>query len=152
MTKDKRKQREMLKCCDQIGAEDGMDPRDFFRPPRISRKEDHRTERLCHQVAEVLHLVLASALQSVLADEIYECLLVERVAPAPNASRLRVTLRWQGESTALVVEEVERGLALASGRLRCEVAAAITRRKAPLLVFEILPPTLWGADEGGTHE
>jgi hypothetical protein len=35
-------------------------------------------------------------------------------------------------------ERVERRLAACSGRLRSEVAAAITRRKAPSLAFQIV--------------
>lgn len=140
MTIDRRKLREMLSCCEEVREDDGIDPREFFKNKHRPKKEEHRTERLCQQVAETLQLVLFDALRGPPSSDTAGCLQVESVAAAPNAGRLRVSLRWTGVADELDRKAVEEGLARAAGRLRCEVAAAITRRKAPHLVFEVLGP------------
>ena len=44
----------------------------------------------------------------------------------------------QGKTTAHVLEHLQR----ASGHLRCEVAAAVTRKRAPLLVYRLANPAV----------
>jgi ribosome-binding factor A len=120
--------------CGELSEDDAIDPRDFFKPPRRRGGPDRKTLQLCSQVAQTLALVLAGEME----DDLLQQLQVESVTPAPNASQLAVTLRTSYPLDELLAEEIARRLKLASGRLRCEVAAAITRRRAPKLVFHLI--------------
>lgn len=108
-------------------------------PPGMTRpKRDVKTDRkslqLCHQVADTLNLVLSGECN----DDVLRNLHVARVVPAPDASQLLVIVApaWRGE--AMQSAEVLDRLAAHSGRLRSEVAGAITRRKAPRLTFQFV--------------
>lgn len=68
-------------------------------------------------------------------DDALAGLVVETVEPAPNASRLLVTLATADPATSLPA--VLAGLERARGRLRGEVAASISRKKLPDLVFRV---------------
>jgi ribosome-binding factor A len=114
--------------------EDGADPRTFFRPDRQRDKFDRKTMQLCSQVAESLRLVLSGDQ----GDEVLSELDVVSVKPAPDATQLMVVVTPRfapGPDVATVYER----LACESPRLRAEVSTAITRRRAPKLVFQYVP-------------
>jgi ribosome-binding factor A len=136
MTLDKRTRRQMLAHCDEMHDDDGVDPRDFFKTDRIHKKEQHSLERLCHQVAETLDQVLSGEI----ADNRLQCLHIVSVRPAPDASRLLVTLHADCKREEFDRDLLEDRLAACKGRLRYEVAASITRRKAPTLIFNLIGP------------
>lgn len=86
--------------------------------------------QLCRQVFDALTYALAE-----LDDPIIDDLALASVVPAPSAARLQVTLvpthdDVDPEAALARVREV-------SDELREEVAAEITRRRAPELVFRI---------------
>lgn len=80
-------------------------------------------------------------LQEVLADcgdPLLQSLTVLEVEPAPDASRLLVTLASDESSSPHAgFERLHEHLARASGHLRSEVASAITRKRAPVLVYRL---------------
>ena len=119
--------------CGEIRPEDGMDPRDFAKKPRPP-KGDRKVRQLCSQVAETLSLVLSGEC----SDEMLHNLEVVAVDPAPNASQLLVTVRSAEAAETVDPAEVSACLASIAGRLRCEVASAITRKRAPKLLFRVL--------------
>jgi ribosome-binding factor A len=127
----------------QASPEDGLDPRDYFKPTR--QKRDTRKDwQLCRQVFETLNYVLSGDSH----DEVLQGLLVSEVVPAPDATRMLVTV----QSLDVVVDPtaILQSLHLAMGRLRAEVARSISRRKVPELAFQIVlpsPPTSMA--EGG---
>jgi ribosome-binding factor A len=129
-----RKQRDAMRAlCGEIHEEDGVDPRDFFRVGGSDRhKNDYATLRLCAQVRQTLELSLPGAL-----GDVGLSLRVESVTPAPDASRLLVSIATEVPTT----EEDRRGIAARLAELtpwiRSEVASAITRRKAPGLVYAL---------------
>jgi ribosome-binding factor A len=87
--------------------------------------------QLCRQAHEALGQALASSLDDVLED-----VWISAVMPAPDGARLAVVVcAPAGISAALVEERLSRFAA----RLRAEVAAAIVRKRAPTLVFEVWP-------------
>lgn len=94
---------------------------------------DHKTLQLCHQVAVTLDEVLAEC-----GDPLLQGLRVLNVQPAPDASRLAVTLAVDGEPVEALAT-IEEHLARASGHLRAEVAGAITRKRAPSLAYILAP-------------
>jgi hypothetical protein len=129
--------------------EDGVDPhldkrRRAHRKRNVSsQSQGGRLERkvcqLCRQVAETLDEVLADC-----GDGVLRGLRVTTVVPCPNASRLLVTVapvdgRLTPEaSPKVVMDHLER----ASGHLRYEIAASVTRKRAPLLFYRLAEPTL----------
>lgn len=93
------------------------------RAPRAKIKD----AQLCAEVRETLSLALAE-------DDRLEALVLLDVIPAPDATRLLVVIEVDGD-----VEEARALLERTSGWLRSEVAAAIHRKKAPTLTFDVRP-------------
>jgi ribosome-binding factor A len=136
MTPDKRTRAQMRAHCSEIHEDDGIDPRDFFRPATQRGKDNRKAMQLCRQVAETLEQVLCSEI----ADELVCSLSVTSVVPAPDSSRLLVTLRTDLKLHEFDRPELERRLEGRRGQLRCAVAGAITRRKTPNLALVIVGP------------
>lgn len=129
MTSRKISRREVLSSCADIGTGDGCDPR-LDRREGSGKVPNRKALQLCSQVARTLMGVFADCGDCVLRD-----LLIESVVPAPNASRLLVTVRpVVSVETAVVLEH----LAHARAKLRIEAVAAINRRRAPDLLFRVL--------------
>jgi ribosome-binding factor A len=108
-----------------------VDPRELMRLGRSPRDGRRKAWQLCSQVARTLGEVLAGQCD----DDLLCSLDVVSVEPAPDSSRLLVTIGFSAGSKpvdpARVLDRVRR----ASGLLRSEVAAAITRRKVPVLIY-----------------
>jgi len=116
-------------CAEDLGFVTGRKPR--FK----SHNEGRKAKQLCRQVADTLDLVLGDC-----RDERLQALHVISVAPAPNSSRLLVTV-----SVDLAGDEFDRQGILElldqhTGRLRAEVAASINRKRVPTLAFHIVGP------------
>ena len=137
MALDNRTREQLLAHCGEIHDDDGVDPREFFKAGRTHKKEDRKARQLCRQVAETIEQVLSGET----GDDVLRGLRVSDVVPAPDSSRLLVTLRVDCEAERFDRKLVEHLLSCCKGHLRCEVAAAITRRKAPTLVFNIEGPS-----------
>jgi ribosome-binding factor A len=111
--------------------EDGSDPKEFHAKPWNRPKQAGRkAQQLCRQVRDALHTALAGC-----GDPAVRSAEVLSVEPAPHTGRLRVLV---GAPADVGRAAVEAGLARAAGHLRAEVAAAISRRNAPELTFEVL--------------
>jgi ribosome-binding factor A len=133
MTRKKPSRREMELLCAEIREDDGIDPKDFFRKAHKRGINDRKDLQLCRQVAETLNLVLSGELNEDLLGSVY----VASVMPAPDASQLLVCLApLPGESVEeqVLLEQVRS----VAGWLRAEVATAITRKRAPKLLFRFL--------------
>ncbi len=108
----------------------------------MQRKIDRKTLQLCSQVADTLNQVLAGECD----DDVLRELQVLSVVPAPDATQLMVIVApafAEGRKYA----EVLCRLAEASKLLRAEVAAAITRRRAPKLLFQYIDSPTGYRDE-----
>ena len=132
MPLNNRQREQMLAYCGEIHEDDGVDPRRFFKSHSGRNKQDRKTQQLCQQVEQTLSLVLSGEC----SDELLQSLIVESVIPAPNASQMLVTVSVESshEDSAdpfVVLERLDRVV----GRLRAEVAASITRKRAPALKF-----------------
>ena len=140
MALSKRKREELLALCGEIHEDDAVDPHTFFNDSHNSNKRNRKTLQLCRQVGEVLGLVLADGhADSALAD-----LYVESIEPAPDASRMLVTVRADVPMEHFDPASILELLASQAARLRCEVAASITRKRAPQLMFTVLGPEQHG--------
>jgi ribosome-binding factor A len=129
----KRSRRPSPAHTDELRDDDGVDPRVYFRKPS-NRPEHRKLGQLCKQVAETLSLVLASDFD----DPRLHNLQVLSVSPAPNAGQLLVTVGCEDIRSADEVLTIQTLLAAVQGRLRSEVAASITRKRAPRLSFRIV--------------
>jgi ribosome-binding factor A len=154
--------KQMRRLCAEPGEEDGLDPRHGMRrsdrggrtrhsgggpafgPGSQAQPVDRKAAQLCRQVAVTLDEVLAECGDDVLRD-----LHVMDVAPFPDASRLLVTVLPvdAGAPGTPDPEAVLEHLQHAGGHLRREVAASVTRRHVPLLVYRLADPVI-GNGEG----
>ena len=123
----------MLSMAAEIYPDDGIDPRDLAKGER-PRKGQRKVRQLCAQVADTLNLVLGGEFE----DPLLQCLQVVSVDPAPDASRLLVTVQAGLPGETVNPAEVLARLEAVSGKLRCEVAAEINRKKTPGLTFRVL--------------
>jgi ribosome-binding factor A len=140
--------RQIRLLCGEPGPGDGCDPRDDAPAFDVGAHVGRKAMQLCQQVQEAL----SDAFATVCNDPLLRGLTVVSVEPAPNMGRLLVTLRLEPEDDGLDGGEVVAHLQRAAGMLRCEVAAAISRRKVPELAFRVVsgpqgpelpgPPTL----------
>ncbi len=135
MTLNKRKRKELLALCGQLNEDDNVDPREYFR--QRNRNDSLKTLRLCKQIADCLAVVLASEFE----DELLQGLAVISVQPAPDAKRMLVVVQpdqhgLESLSPQIVLARVQ----AVAGRLRTEVASSITRKRAPMLSFQVLWP------------
>jgi ribosome-binding factor A len=117
------------------------DEADFFESHGQGRR-DHKTAQLCRQVFWAVSMALADS-----GDDVLRELVVHDVEPAPDASRLMVSVGFSASATARSVVEVLGRLSEASGFLRREVAGAITRKRAPELMFTFVAGDGRGAGE-----
>ncbi len=119
--------------CGQPGPDDGVDPREFFKP-QSSRRDVRKDRQLCRQISETLNFVLSGELN----DDVLRGVYVQQAEPAPDASRILVTIAPLGSvdegDPALILERLH----ATSKRLRAEIARSISRRKAPELVFRVM--------------
>ncbi len=93
------------------------------------RKRHHKDLQVCRQVFDALTYALAD-----IADPLVDELVLAAVVPAPDAARVQVTL--------LCSPELDREAAVTrlydfAKELRAEVAAELSRRRVPELVFRI---------------
>jgi ribosome-binding factor A len=131
----KRKQpsrRDLLSSCAEPGPDDGIDPRIYFRKTS-EKKPNRKALQLCAEAARALGHALAWEV----TDDLLGRLQVESVVPAPDSSRLLVVVSLRARPGTITPDEVLERLRQVTGRLRAEVAAAVCRRKAPELAFQV---------------
>jgi ribosome-binding factor A len=103
-------------------------------PPLDEREPGRKARQLSRQVAETLDAVLSGES----GDDLLRNLRIVSVVPAPDASRLLVTLRILPSLEVSDPNVVLARLEKAAGWLRTEAASAVTRKRAPALVFRVL--------------
>lgn len=99
--------------------------------------------QLCRQVADTLQLALGDC-----GDDCLRDLHVVRVVPAPDASQLLVIVGSGPGEVPPAPTDVLAHLQARTPWLRGEVAHAITRKRAPSLLFEYLATTPYEGGEG----
>jgi ribosome-binding factor A len=133
MKSKKPSRKQMPALCAEVDPDDGLDPKAYFRSTKAHTNRNRKAHQLCSQVADTLNLVLGEC-----GDEILRNLQVVAVTPAPDSSQLLVLVAPAIEGEPANPGEVLARLSAAAGRLRGEVAAAITRRRAPKLSFQFV--------------
>jgi ribosome-binding factor A len=127
----KPSRKDILSVAAAVRPDDGLDPRFDRHGERPAGKR--KALQLCREAERTLSAVLAGECD----DDVLRELVVLSVAPAPNAGRLLVTVALPAAAN-VPAEEVLRRLLGVSGRLRSELAAAVSRRKTPELAFRVV--------------
>jgi ribosome-binding factor A len=136
MAHDERQRERLRALCGELQDDDGIDPREFFQPTRKRDKARHKSKQLCRQVEKTLDLVFSGETR----DELLGALRIVSVTSSADSSALLVTVVADVPPNFFDRAQTEARLAKMSGRLRSEVAGAITRKRTPLLVFHVLGP------------
>lgn len=130
MNSKRRSRKQLFSSCNDVGPNDGVDPRMFLQDQPRGRT-NRKALQLCRQISHTLGSVLAWES----GDDLIRDLLVLSVDPAPDSTRVLVTISLQTTAdVSLVLEKLRQH----SGRLRTEVAAAIHRKRVPELVFRVV--------------
>lgn len=114
--------------CTELASEDGIDPR-FLRRETPNRVFNRKALQLCRQVERALGLALEG--------EHLRDLTIQSVEPAPDSSRLLVTVVFHGD-LGTPTADVAAALETSRKALRSEVALAIHRKKTPDLAFRVV--------------
>jgi len=118
--------------CGQLHDDDCVDPKDYFKPMRNYDAADKKAKQLCRQAFETLEMAFSDCDQ-----ELMQSMFVASVVPAPDSSRLLVTV-----GVDLLPVEFSQPLILAllrdqTPRLRAELARSISRKRVPNLTFRV---------------
>ena len=97
-----------------------------------NRRASHKAAQLCRQAMQALSLALADS-----SDDLLRELTVMSVDPAPDVSRLLVTVAPAAWAAGTDVAAILARLNAAAPWLRREVASFITRKRAPELSFAL---------------
>jgi ribosome-binding factor A len=120
--------------CGELGADDGVDPREWARERPSGRSGNRKALQLCRQVAETLDQVLSGDCR----DEDLQSLHVVAVDPCPDSSRLLITLESDLPEGLFDRARILERLEEQAGRLRSEVAGSIARKRVPMLAFRVV--------------
>lgn len=93
-------------------------------------RHGHKDLQVCRQVFDALTYALAE-----LDDDLVDELVLVSVTPAPSAARVQVTLMPSRDGIDL--DEALARLREVAPELREEVAAEVSRRRVPELVFRV---------------
>ena len=156
--KSKNRREDLLAYCGQLQDDDCVDPKEYFKPDRKLAKANKKAKQLCRQVAQTLDMVLGDC-----DDELMQSLMVDNVQPAPDSSRMLVTIIADMPPEEFDRNQIQLHLKEQTGRLRAEVGRSISRKRVPNLSFSVLlkessmlnPKSDQDASsqtEGGPHE
>lgn len=131
----------------QLGPDDCIDPRDYFKTNSNRQKANRKTQQLCRQVHRTLELVLGDC-----DDESLLSAFIVDVKPAPDSSRLLVTVCIDQPKPTVCHAQMMQRLIAQTSRLRHEISQSIHRKKVPSLVFQIaMPPNSLDHKETGSE-
>lgn len=135
MSTRKRPPAALRDLCAQPHEDDGTHPREWNRPERKGLGGTSRKDlQLCKQVRLAVESALAAG-----SDHVLRALVALAAEPAPDARRIRVVLAAPPELFAAHEAELRRRLRASRGYLRCAVSAAVTRKKSPQILLELVP-------------
>ena len=120
----KPSQRQLQSLCSEIRPDDGVDPRTFFRKSSGRKTTNRKALQLCGAIARTLSQVLAGESR----DDLLRTALLQSVEPAPDSTRVLVTVVMQAPQDGVNAGQLSERLNHSRGRLRAEVAASIHRK------------------------
>ena len=122
--------------CAHVHEDDGLDPR---LDKKTSRRRTEGPSRKDHQLCKQTLRVLSHALRSRASHPLLMNLEVAAVTPAPDATRLEVLVQALTPIDDAGAREVLRVLRSLRGTLRAELAASVSRKRVPELIFAVRP-------------
>ena len=128
----KRTREELLAFCGELQDDDCIDPKEYFKPNRQLAKANKKAKQLSRQVGQTLELTIADC-----DDEWMQLLRIVRVQPAPDSSRLLVTIGVDMPRDQFDRDEILTRLQVQTGRLRAEIGRSISRKRIPNLTFSV---------------
>lgn len=134
--KKRTSRKQILQHCEEIGSEDGVDPRDLIRRA-TNPQTDRKALQLCRQVERTISLVLSGDLN----DDRVRDLMVVSVVPAPHSNHLLATVQTcevVSQDDLLALDAVLAGY---RGQIRCAIADAIHRKKTPDITLRVICPS-----------
>lgn len=141
MTLRRETLRQIASLCDEIGPEDGIDPRLAGRDSsENAKKNTNKNAQLCRQAEIAIRLALGE-----MDDEDLVGLNVAGVETGSTAGSLVVLVGPADESSNVDEFVAIPALARVAGVLRGVVASTVRRKRAPMLVFRFVP--LAGGEE-----
>ena len=140
MAHDEREREQLRSLCGEVHDDDGVDPREFFKSNRKRDNGHRKSKQLCRQVQKTLELVFSGETR----DELLGDLSIVSVTSSEDSSTLLVTVVADVRPEHFDRAQIEARLTEMSGWLRSEVAGAITRKRTPMLVFQLLGPRAAG--------
>jgi len=119
--------------CAELRPDDGIDPAVLFGRQRRPRGRHKKDRQLCGQAFKAFCMVMDQLAHMEWATDLF----VAQVTPAPDASRLRVSVGVYGDvPLAEALHRVER-LTQHTARFRWELGQAISRKRVPEIFFEL---------------
>lgn len=118
---------------DDVRLDEEADPARFFGEPDRSGRRNWKAQQLCKQVERASAVTLAGECGS----DVLTGACVASVEPAPDASRLRVTVVLATGRGGEELAEARAALARAAASFREEVARTIHRKRVPEIVFDV---------------
>lgn len=120
--------------CDEIGAEDGVDPRRLSRVSEGERKR-YKSRQLCKAAKQTLSLVMGGAL----SDPILQGLEVDEVTSSEDGQSLVIAIRCDEVGCTVRGGSILERLYAVQGFLRAEIARSVKRKRVPALRFKAVP-------------
>jgi ribosome-binding factor A len=105
----------------------------YFGSRESERRGEFKTAQLCKQVERAVAWALSTECEAALLSGA----VVAEVSPAPDASRLRITVVLGPERTAAELGQAWTELSRATPAFRAEVARAISRKRVPDLAWDV---------------
>jgi hypothetical protein len=117
--------------CDEIGPEDGVDPR-LLPTLHLSEKQSHKGKQLCKVAQRVLSLKMGE-----FSDPQLQLLSVLKVTSLHAGRSLLVVLSY--EDSGLPEQEllIQQSLHAVEGSLRTAIAQSVKRKRIAALKFEL---------------
>ena len=107
MNTSKHQRDKLLALCGQLHDDDGVDSRRFFGNAGNQDKQDRKPQQLCSQIRHTIALVLSGDF----GDEMLHNLQVVQVTPAPDSTRVLVTLTTDAGPQPAMADDILRRLA-----------------------------------------
>ena len=138
MSENRRGRGKLPWSAEEVFAEEGVDPHQFFFGESGGRhgRSRRKARQLCRQVAWAVGEFLAAECE----DPWLMDTMVVSVDPSPDSRRLMVLCQYAGDDPEFDVAEARARLQALRGALRAEVASVIHRKRAPELLLDLLSP------------
>jgi ribosome-binding factor A len=117
--------------CDEIGPEDGLDPRRLSRALETKR-QSHKTKQLCKAAQRTLSLSWGGAF----GDPILQSLSITDVTPDEGGASLLISFSCKDDGTSSDTTRILAKLHAVQGLLRAAIARSVNRKRVPTLKFK----------------